>query len=95
MISPFYPLKYHICLIAVILRLPGSTDKLIESVIAANPHTVIVNQSGAPVAMPWLDKLEHGALLQVGRLVSHIRICNSAYHLPGVLWWQRDRERDC
>ncbi|KAI0084918.1 hypothetical protein BDY19DRAFT_1050972 [Irpex rosettiformis] len=46
------------------LNLPGSTDKLVEAVVAANPHTVVVVQSGAPVEMPWIDKLEHGAVLQ-------------------------------
>ncbi|PSN63451.1 hypothetical protein BS50DRAFT_500950 [Corynespora cassiicola Philippines] len=31
----------------------GSQDRLIEAVVAANPRTVVVNQSGTPVTMPW------------------------------------------
>lgn len=38
------------------LPLDGSQDRLIEAVLAANPKTVVVNQSGSPVTMPWADK---------------------------------------
>ena len=69
-----FTLSVHSCLqrhlITITLRLPGSTNKLVEAVIATNPSTVVVIQSGAPVEMPWVDKLEHGALLQVGCLFS-------------------------
>jgi beta-glucosidase len=34
----------------------GSQDRLIEAVIAANPRTIVVNQSGTPVTMPWVDQ---------------------------------------
>ncbi|KAF2846846.1 glycoside hydrolase family 3 protein [Plenodomus tracheiphilus IPT5] len=34
----------------------GSQDRLIEAVLAANPRTVIVNQSGTPITMPWVNK---------------------------------------
>lgn len=34
----------------------GSQDALIEAVLKANPKTVIVNQSGSPVTMPWADE---------------------------------------
>lgn len=43
------------------LALPGNTDALIEAVAAANPHTVVVLRAGAPVLMPWLDRV--GAVL--------------------------------
>jgi len=36
------------------LALPGDQDRLIEAVIAANPNTVVVNNSGSPIAMPWV-----------------------------------------
>jgi len=36
------------------LNLPSAQDELISSVAAANPHTVVVIDAGAPVAMPWL-----------------------------------------
>lgn len=35
----------------------GSQDRLIEAVVAANPKTVVVNQSGSPVTMPWADRV--------------------------------------
>ena len=36
------------------LNLPSAQDELISAVAAANPHTVVVINAGAPVAMPWL-----------------------------------------
>ncbi|KAK0618070.1 glycoside hydrolase family 3 protein [Bombardia bombarda] len=35
----------------------GSQDRLIEAVVAANPRTVVVNQSGSPVTMPWAGRV--------------------------------------
>jgi len=35
------------------LRLPGRQDELVARVAAANPRTVVVVNSGAPVLMPW------------------------------------------
>ncbi|KAB5578455.1 glycoside hydrolase superfamily [Coniochaeta sp. 2T2.1] len=40
----------------------GSQDRLVEAVVAANPNTVVVNQSGSPVTMPWADRVP--AILQ-------------------------------
>ncbi|KAF1360684.1 hypothetical protein EJ07DRAFT_155106 [Lizonia empirigonia] len=34
----------------------GSQDRLIEAVLAANPRTVVVNQSGTPISMPWVHQ---------------------------------------
>ncbi|TMC05177.1 MAG: beta-glucosidase [Chloroflexi bacterium] len=39
------------------LSLPGSQDALIEAVAAANPHTVVVLDTGDPVLMPWVDRV--------------------------------------
>jgi len=39
------------------LSLPGNQDALIEAVAAANPHTIVVIESGGAVLMPWLDKV--------------------------------------
>jgi beta-glucosidase len=36
------------------LQLPGYTNELVSAVLAANPNTVVVNQSGTPVEFPWL-----------------------------------------
>ncbi len=39
------------------LNLPSAQDELISAVAAANPHTVVVINAGAPVAMPWLNQV--------------------------------------
>ncbi len=39
------------------LNLPSAQDELIAAVAAANPHTVVVINAGAPVAMPWLSQV--------------------------------------
>ncbi|KAI9170857.1 Beta-glucosidase B [Paramyrothecium foliicola] len=39
------------------LPVDGSQDRLIEAVVKANPRTVVVNQSGSPVHMPWADSV--------------------------------------
>ncbi|MPQ96587.1 glycosyl hydrolase [Modestobacter sp. I12A-02628] len=37
------------------LALPGRQDDLVRAVVAANPRTVVLVNSGAPVLMPWRD----------------------------------------
>ncbi|KAH6695146.1 glycoside hydrolase superfamily [Plectosphaerella plurivora] len=44
------------------MNLPPGTDELVKAVVAANPRTAIVVQSGTPVSMPWVN--EAGAILQ-------------------------------
>jgi beta-glucosidase len=39
------------------LSLPGDENTLISAVAAANPHTVVVLNTGGPVLMPWLGKV--------------------------------------
>ena len=39
------------------LSLPSAQNELISAVAAANPHTVVVVDAGAPVAMPWLSQV--------------------------------------
>ena len=39
------------------LSLPNNQDALIEQVAAANPHTIVVLETGTAVTMPWLDKV--------------------------------------
>ncbi|HEX4725298.1 MAG TPA: glycoside hydrolase family 3 C-terminal domain-containing protein [Pseudonocardiaceae bacterium] len=39
------------------LSLPGNQDALIAAVAAANPHTVVVLQTGSAVLMPWLSQV--------------------------------------
>ncbi len=40
------------------LSLPDGQDRLIEQVAAANPHTVVVLETGTAVTMPWIDKVQ-------------------------------------
>jgi beta-glucosidase len=37
------------------LSLPGNQNELIAKVAAANPHTVVVLETGNPVTMPWVE----------------------------------------
>ncbi|HEY6357196.1 MAG TPA: glycoside hydrolase family 3 C-terminal domain-containing protein, partial [Vicinamibacterales bacterium] len=45
------------------LSLPGAQDALIDAVAAANPRTVVVLNNGAPILMPWADRV--AAILQM------------------------------
>ncbi|MEY4698070.1 MAG: hypothetical protein RIT14_2498 [Pseudomonadota bacterium] len=36
------------------IRLPGRQDDLVAAVLAANPRTVVVLQTGGPVELPWM-----------------------------------------
>jgi beta-glucosidase len=37
------------------LQLPGEQDELVRRVIEANPRTIVVVNTGAPVTMPWAE----------------------------------------
>ena len=39
------------------MSLPDNQDELIAKVAAANPHTIVVLETGNPVTMPWVDKV--------------------------------------
>jgi beta-glucosidase len=39
------------------MSLPDSQDDLVAKVAAANPHTIVVLETGNPVTMPWVDKV--------------------------------------
>ena len=39
------------------LSLPEHQDELIAQVATANPHTIVVIESGGPVTMPWVDQV--------------------------------------
>jgi beta-glucosidase len=39
------------------LSLPEHQDDLIAQVAAANPHTIVVLETGGPVTMPWADQV--------------------------------------
>ena len=38
------------------ISLPGRQDELVAAVLAANPRTVVVLQTGGPVELPWMDQ---------------------------------------
>ena len=40
------------------LALPDHQDALVEAVAAANPRTIVVLETGGPVAMPWAGKVK-------------------------------------
>jgi beta-glucosidase len=40
------------------LMLPNDENELIEAVAAANPHTIVVLNTGGPVVMPWLHDVK-------------------------------------
>ena len=46
-----------------VMALPGNQNRLIAEVAAANPNTIVVLNSGDPIAMPWLGKVK--AVLQM------------------------------
>jgi beta-glucosidase len=39
------------------ITLDGNQDQLVEAVVAANPHTVVVLKSGSVELMPWVDSV--------------------------------------
>jgi beta-glucosidase len=45
------------------LALPGGQDALVSAIAAANPHTIVVLETGGAVTMPWIDKVS--AVLEV------------------------------
>lgn len=40
------------------LALPDNQDAVVEAVAAANPHTIVVLETGSPALMPWADKVQ-------------------------------------
>jgi len=40
------------------LSLPDKQDALVNAVAAANPHTIVVIESGGPVSMPWIGDVK-------------------------------------
>ncbi|HEU4982599.1 MAG TPA: glycoside hydrolase family 3 C-terminal domain-containing protein [Acidobacteriaceae bacterium] len=40
------------------LALPDNQDALVSAVAAANPHTIVVLETGGPVSMPWANQVQ-------------------------------------
>ncbi len=58
------------------LALPDNQDDLIEQVSAANPHTIVVLETGGPVLMPWADKVSGIVEAWYAGSSGHIAVAN-------------------
>ena len=70
------------------MRLPEGQDRLIEAVVAANPHTVVVLTGGASVEMPWADSvpaLVNGYLTGQGGAAAMLDVLTGAVNPSGRL----------
>ncbi|MDH7463184.1 glycoside hydrolase family 3 C-terminal domain-containing protein [Chitinophagaceae bacterium 26-R-25] len=38
------------------IRLPQGQDEMVRAILAIQPKAIVINQSGAPVAMPWVEQ---------------------------------------
>ena len=74
---------------AVTLALPANQDALINAMVAANPKTVVVLETGGPVTMPWINQV--GAVLEAwypgtsgGEAIASVLfgVVNPSGHLP-------------
>ena len=71
------------------LSLPEHQDELIAKVAAANPHTIVVLETGGPVTMPWVDQVS--AILEAWFAGSRGVGCGG----ESTLWRRRIRARSC
>ena len=70
------------------MRLPEGQDRLIEAVVAANPHTVVVLTGGASVEMPWagsVPALVNGYLTGQGGAAAMLNVLTGAVNPSGRL----------
>ena len=70
------------------MRLPEGQDRLIEAVVAANPHTVVVLTGGASVEMPWVGSvpaLVNGYLTGQGGAAAMLDVLTGAVNPSGRL----------
>lgn len=70
------------------MRLPEGQDRLIEAVVAANPHTVVVLTGGASVEMPWASSvpaLVNGYLTGQGGAAAMLDVLTGAVNPSGRL----------
>lgn len=61
------------------LRIPANQNALIEAVAAVNPRVVVLLYNGAPVEMPWLEKVQ-------GLVEGYLAGQNVGYANRAVLW---------
>ena len=48
------------------LDLPGRQNELVEAIVAANPNTIVIVNSGSPVLLPWRKKVRAVLLTYFG-----------------------------
>ncbi|KAI8305098.1 putative beta-glucosidase K [Colletotrichum sp. SAR11_59] len=41
----------------VSMDLPGQSNELVRAVVRANPRTIVINQTGSPITMPWANEV--------------------------------------
>ncbi|EQB54769.1 hypothetical protein CGLO_05348 [Colletotrichum gloeosporioides Cg-14] len=41
----------------VSMDLPGLSNELVRAVVRANPRTIVINQTGSPIRMPWVNEV--------------------------------------
>jgi beta-glucosidase len=58
------------------LSLPDNQDALIEQVAVANPHTIVVLETGTAVTMPWLGKVSGVVEAWYAGSSGHIALAN-------------------
>jgi beta-glucosidase len=79
------------------MSLPDNQDDLIAKVAAANPHTIVVLETGNPITMPWVDKVSgvleawfagsRGSDALANILFGDVTLVEIAHHLP---WSEAD-----
>jgi beta-glucosidase len=71
------------------LSLPWGQDAVIEAVAAANPNTIVILETGNPIAMPWRDRVN--AIVEAwypgqagGQAIAEVLtgVVNPSGHLP-------------
>ncbi|KAH7144741.1 glycosyl hydrolase family 3 C-terminal domain-containing protein [Fusarium sp. MPI-SDFR-AT-0072] len=74
------------------MKLPGKSDELVERVLAANPLTVVILQSGTPVELPWVDHSSKDDIVHRQQ-----PCCYSLFHGPKCRqrWRQRKSPNLC
>ncbi|KAK6457472.1 beta-glucosidase [Scheffersomyces xylosifermentans] len=40
------------------MDIPGHTNELVDAITAVNKNVIVVNQSGSPVTLPWINKVQ-------------------------------------
>ena len=58
------------------LTLPDDQDKLVTAVAAANPHTVVVLETGAAATMPWIGQVSAAIEAWYPGIRGHVALAN-------------------